>query len=307
MPTLVILRGLPGSGKSTYARSWVNEDITRRARVNRDTLRIMLHDGKWKGQPTEKQIMAARDATITTLLKQGIDVISDDTNLPNKTVRDLKQLATNLGAGFEIVDLTDIPVDVCVQRDRLRPTVVGEQVIRELHSRYVRGREYPLPFNDLSELVIDIPERYVTPKFKPYAIIVDIDGTIAHMNGRSPYDWSRVGEDSCDLAVLEIIRWAAVTGHTIVFCSGRDESCRDITEQWIKSHVAKDYEGVMSWELFMRPVGDNRKDSIVKLELFNKYIRNEFAVLFVLDDRNQVVDMWRSLGLKTLQVEPGDF
>lgn len=51
----------------------------------------------------------------------------------------------------------------------------------------------------------------------------------------------------------------------------------------------------------------NRKDVVIKRELFDRYIRDNYQVLFVLDDRNQVVDMWRELGLKCLQVAPGDF
>lgn len=57
----------------------------------------------------------------------------------------------------------------------------------------------------------------------------------------------------------------------------------------------------------MRPEGDIRKDSIVKRELFEKYVRPYYNIEFVLDDRNQVVEMWRSLGLKCLQVAEGDF
>lgn len=57
----------------------------------------------------------------------------------------------------------------------------------------------------------------------------------------------------------------------------------------------------------MRPEGDIRKDSIVKREIFENYIRDYYNIQFVLDDRNQVVEMWRSLGLKCLQVQEGDF
>ena len=57
----------------------------------------------------------------------------------------------------------------------------------------------------------------------------------------------------------------------------------------------------------MRPAGDRRRDSIVKAELFDRKVRDEYRVLVVLDDRKQVVDMWRSLGLTCLQVAEGDF
>lgn len=59
--------------------------------------------------------------------------------------------------------------------------------------------------------------------------------------------------------------------------------------------------------LYMRPEGDVRKDTEIKREIFDNYIRDKYRVLFVLDDRNSVVKMWRDLGLKCLQVAEGDF
>lgn len=61
------------------------------------------------------------------------------------------------------------------------------------------------------------------------------------------------------------------------------------------------------YELHMRPAGDRRRDSIVKAELFDRHVRDQYRVLVVLDDRKQVVEMWRSLGLTCLQVAEGDF
>ena len=57
----------------------------------------------------------------------------------------------------------------------------------------------------------------------------------------------------------------------------------------------------------MRKTGDFRKDSIVKKELFDENVRGKYNIEFVLDDRNQVVEMWRSIGLVCLQVADGNF
>lgn len=144
MPTLRITRGLPGSGKTTIARAWVAEDPARRARVNRDDLRAMLHDSTHiKGndsQPgTEKSVLAARDATILVLLRWGLDVICDDTNLPASTVAQLNELATCTRSRFELVDLTGVPIDVCIARDSKRygRARVGEQVIRGMYAAHL--------------------------------------------------------------------------------------------------------------------------------------------------------------------------
>lgn len=82
----------------------------------------------------------------------------------------------------------------------------------------------------------------------------------------------------------------------------RHESGRRDTDRWIRQHVTSS-----PGPLFMRADGDGRKDAVVKRELFDKHVRHEYNVVAVLDDRQQVVDMWRSLGLTCLQVAPGDF
>lgn len=83
--------------------------------------------------------------------------------------------------------------------------------------------------------------------------------------------------------------------------SGRTDACRDATALWLAEHVG------VPFELFMRKAGDVRKDSVVKLELFDRHIRHRYRVLYVLDDRAQVVQAWRSIGLTVFQVAEGDF
>ncbi len=145
-------------------------------------------------------------------------------------------------------------------------------------------------------------EMYVPDITKPAAVMVDIDGTIAKMSGRTPFEWSRVGEDSPVENVLSVIEALSRSGFKIIFVSGRDASCALQTGMWIDTHYFGSYENI-----FMREAGDNRKDNIVKLELFDKYIRNNYNVISVFDDRDQVVRMWRSIGLTCMQVEYGNF
>lgn len=149
MPTLHITRGLPGSGKTTHARAWVAENPTTRARINRDDLRAMLHNsthirGSNGQRGTEQAIIAARDAAIVALLSQGLDVICDDTNLPALTVAQLRRLAGRARARFEVIDLTGVPVEVCVARDAARSgrARVGEQVIWGMHDAHIAEAEH---------------------------------------------------------------------------------------------------------------------------------------------------------------------
>lgn len=134
-------------------------------------------------------------------------------------------------------------------------------------------------------------------------LLCDIDGTLATRSDRSPFDWARVGEDTLNYAVDRVlVAFEETNMAEIIFISGRDEVCRPETEEWLSRH------GWPRPALLMRPKNDNRKDSIVKRELYEANIKGKYNVLFVLDDRNQVVDMWRNeLGLICLQVAEGDF
>jgi uncharacterized HAD superfamily protein len=138
-------------------------------------------------------------------------------------------------------------------------------------------------------------------KILPKAIIVDIDGTLAKMNGRGPFEWGRVGEDKVNHPVKTVVDAMKKT-HVVIIFSGRDGVCRTETINWLNDnriHYAK---------LFMRQEGNNEKDAVIKRRLFDTYIAGNYDIEFVLDDRNQVVDMWRKdLGLTCFQVDYGNF
>ena len=143
-------------------------------------------------------------------------------------------------------------------------------------------------------------------------VIADIDGTVALMgkgdpSRRGPYDWHRVGEDDPNTPIIELVRVLRTAGHRIVFVSGRDEECRLVTQHWLLEHGAATGFGPGRDQLFMRESGDNRGDDVVKLEIYKRDIVPIGLVDYVLDDRNKVVHMWRSIGLTVLQVQDGDF
>lgn len=313
MTKLIVMRGLPGSGKSTWAKAWVAEDPMHRARINRDSLRKMVHDGVFIAQDsnvpgTERAIQHIRDAAIRELLGRGVSVVSDDTNLPTRHVRDLRRIAMLAGAEFEVVDLTNVDLETCIKRDAERAVghgFVGREVIEGFYKRFLHKKQYPLPVpseEELSKATTTGAAVYAPRVGAIKVYMVDIDGTVAKMVNRGPYEEQRVDEDIPNWPVVDTVKALRRDGYGIIFCSGRSEEVRSVTEKWLDKHVTPDYIAV-----FMRPKGDNRKDSIVKLELFNKYIRNTYHVVAVLDDRQQVVDMWRSIGLPVFQVAPGDF
>jgi predicted kinase len=137
---LLFTCGLPGSGKSTWARAWVAEDPTRRARISRDDTRMALHGGH-HGPATEAQVTIATYAAIGALLADGISVIEDGTNLVEEHRFALQLLAVRAGVRARLVDLTTVPLDLCLSRNAERPaaTRVPEEYIQAMHRQYIAG------------------------------------------------------------------------------------------------------------------------------------------------------------------------
>lgn len=282
MKKVIITRGLPGSGKSTWVKSIIKANSNSYKRINNDDLRAMVDCGHYSSA-NEKFINDLTDLFIMKAIVEGKHAIVDNTNLNMKHINRITQLVKGL-AQVEINDsFLQVPVEMCILNDLKRANSVGKDVIMDMYEKHVKKTE-PITQN---------PDA-------TNAIIVDIDGTLAHMKGRSPYDWDRVGEDECDTIIKGIVNEYDNYGVVIVM-SGRDASCRAITEKWLNDNN-------IVWDtLLMRDEGDMRKDSIVKRELFDTYIAGHYFIEYVLDDRQQVVDMWRDMGLKCLQVAPGNF
>jgi len=279
MKEVIMTKGLPGSGKTTWAKRMVDEETNVYKRINKDDLRAMLDNGNFS-KANEKLIIKVRDQLILAALENGNHVIVDDTNLAPKHEAHIRQLIKGK-AELIIEDFTWVPLETCIMYDLKRPNSVGSKVIKRMYRQF-----------------LEEPEVYEEDEDLPRAIIVDIDGTLAKMNDRSPYDWHKVGEDSCNLIVEDIIH--KYDGEVILM-SGRDGVCYDLTEDWLGKH------GIGYHKLFMRPEGNIEKDSIIKRRMFDENIRGKYYIDFVLDDRNQVVDMWRGMGLTCLQVAEGDF
>jgi len=157
-------------------------------------------------------------------------------------------------------------------------------------------------------------------------IVCDLDGTLANCEHRVHHvqkadgnglkrkpDWDAfyagVREDEVNDAVYKVLAmFTSYEGfrYDIIFCTGRPERCRADTEWWFREVLNMSTEAKYGFQMLMRADGDFRADYIVKQEILDKYIPKD-RVLFVLDDRQQVVDMWRRNGLTCFQVAEGKF
>lgn len=286
MKKFVVYAGLPGSGKTTLARERVEKDPKNWVRVNNDDIRNMLW-GQGTKSFNEDIVTSLRIALIHEAITRGKNIVVDNVNLDPKHQIAYKALADKYGYEFEFI-LVDTPVAECVRRDALRPHPVGAKVIYRFYEKYLKKPIEPLK-QDAS---------------KPHVIMVDIDGTTALFPGKNPYDRD-FSEDIPNPVVLDLIRDALTKGWSIIFCSGRDAKHYRVTTDWLENKC-----GLTEWQdysILMRNFDDKREDSIVKRELFDQHIRGLYYVHYVLDDRQRVVDLWRSLGLTVLQVADGNF
>lgn len=310
MTQIIVTRGLPGSGKSTWAQVYAQTNPNH-AIVERDELRMQLFGSYCTGkQEDEEKVTRLQDKLVRSYLAEGMSVIISDTHLPDRSVKKWLKLGHEVSVPVEVKDFRDVPLEDCLWNNKMRGLrdgkSVSEEVIQDKYNRFIKGR-------DLSKVVEYTPTAkatiapYVQPPVPAYprlnAVIFDIDGTLAVMGDRSPYDGAAVWKDTPNHDVATALMMHVELQHTVFIVSGRDEVYREVTEKWLDSHGIK-YDG-----LFMRPTeeGNKREDSIIKHELFNKYIRPlGFRILGVYDDRHRVLRMWRELGLTTFHVNGPD-
>lgn len=287
MKKLILTKGLPASGKSTWAKAEMKKHPGMYKRVNRDSLRLML-DNEQFNPKREKFITIAQRQLILSAIAEGFHVMVDDTNLNPKYVSQFKELVKGK-AEVVIKDFTDAPLERCIEWDLKREASVGKDVIMRFYNDWIKPKEKTVKWNDKL----------------PTAIICDLDGTLCKMVDRSPYDWDKVDTDIVNPPVKDVLVRYQDDGIKTIFLSGRDGSSRDKTMDWLLENGCFRVSGKP--ELRMRKAGDCRKDSIVKRELYDAHVKGKYNVLFVLDDRNQVVDLWRDLGLTCFQVAEGNF
>lgn len=144
MSKLIICRGLPASGKSTWAKQWVLEDPEHRVRINQDDIRLML--GKYWVPSREKLVQEIQFDAIVEALSKEFDVVIDNTNLNKKVLDGFDRLIKTFeNYEIEYKDFFDTPLSVCIERDKNRDLQVTEKVIRSFYNNY--KDKYPLNGN----------------------------------------------------------------------------------------------------------------------------------------------------------------
>lgn len=281
----IITVGISASGKTTWAREYAraNKAII----TNRDDLRFSLTGARdWGEYKFDKKIehlitnIQFRVANEVAELKK--DFILADTNLNESRRAEWVRCLSDLGYTVEIKPFP-ITLEEALKRDSLRANGVGKAVIYRQWKDWLKftGRRVYVPDTSL-----------------PKAVIFDIDGTLAHMVDRKPYDWDKVFFDALDEDVTLMLKAYVMSGYHVAFLSGRDGVCYLGTLGWIQKNLCPHiYQHNGTYSLNMREKGDMRKDTIIKEEIFWKDISTKWNVRAVFDDRPSVVRMWHDIGI----------
>ena len=286
--TAFITIGLPASGKTSWAKEYVAQHPNT-VRINNDDIRNSYYEavGNRNWSPTvEDYVRGNREEAIRHNAQLGQDIIVDNTHMNAKTLKQMVDLCKSLGYEVETVDFRHVSVEECVRRDSLRTghEQVGEAVIRRMYKKHGQVRaERNLP-------------RYQFEEGKPVAVIVDIDGTLAEMTTRGPFDEHRVYEDlPRNHVVITVDALRQAVRARVLVMSGRSEQCRAETARWLEEVCLMPKD---SYELFMRAADDRRRDSIVKRELYEQHVAGRYSILAVFDDRRSVIEeCWDKLDL----------
>lgn len=309
-PMLTVMVGPAGSGKSTIAKSVVNWAAGKTVRVNRDTIRGMLFaDSPWN-HAKEDVVRKYEEEGVRSFLGMGLNVIVDDTNCVARTRQKLEEIARGARVKF-CLTIMNTDKEECKRRNALRTgkEVVPEDAIdlqfKRLREKTVRPFGYGIDetnravddWNELNAVIAGGRDFHERLPGAPW-VFCDVDGTLAHNAGeRNQFDETKVLLDSCREPVAVWLRGLYST-HNIGILSGRHDSCSTDTCSWLGCYrVPFDL-------ILMRAATNFDHDYIVKRRVMETILRviPKERVDFIVDDRWQVVRMWKDMGFKVYPV-----
>lgn len=283
--------GIPCSGKSTEAE--------------KQGLPVLSCDKLRKEISSERKVW---EKFYQLVSQQTTSFIVDNTNVKAKYINEIRR---HLKPEFDVEYVVfDIPLWKAHYRNIIRYISTGKWItlssMNAMHDNFSRldiemvkrTIVVPTPIETIIE-----PVKYEENYGLPHCVIFDVDGTLAHKGDRSPYDWGKVWKDTVNDPVAYMLRMMRNDPDLKIFIfTGRDGVCEQDTRNWLGEN------DIHFDALFIRPAGNIEKDSIIKKRLFEEHIRGKYYCDFVVDDRQQVVDMWRKeLGLTCFQVDYGNF
>lgn len=295
MSKLIILQGPPCSGKSTWANVYKQQEDPEVVIVNRDDIRFELGNGKYT-MKREDEVTEIEYNRVIEGLKRGKTVILDATNLNPTYLK--KWLELPVEYTYKIKEFY-VPYAEAMKRSKARKDAGGLYISRNTMTHFYKkyyNKEFREEMTD--KRVIREPEMRL-----PSIVICDLDATLALHQGREPFEWDLLKTDKIDPR-LRLVLNNYMTLHKVVFITGRPESARLATMEWLQDPQNKLHD---NWVLYMRKNNDFSHGDDYKEKVYHEKIEGKYNVLCVFEDSNKCVTRWRELGLLTCQVENSDY
>ena len=293
---VIINIGVPASGKSTWTAEFIKKNPGW-VKVGRDDFRYMLKGVGFCEPKVEKMITYMVNQAIVTALSNKFSVVVDNTHLKISAINEVKHLVKDYANVRYMV--FEAPLKTLLERDAAREKSVGKDVVTRMYKQWLILKDS----FDFQPVNRDRVKKFLTPDFNSKlenCVVFDVDGTLAHMRNRGPFDWDKVDRDDFNQIVGEQIKFHKSMGRKIFIVSGRDESCRKLTEDWLK------FYGVEYEKLFMRPKDNYEKDTVIKKRIIETEFKDKYNIMCWFDDRKQVLDMLYQQGVFTFDVNQGD-
>lgn len=292
----LVMVGVSGSGKSTYARSILKEN-PKAVRVNRDTIRMCLfgyteetlqeHYQKKNINQLEELVTKTEYNMIETLLQDNNTelIIIDDTNLQKSIINKFCNTFSGYKFTFKLIESL-----------RDSASSLNKELIKKQNIKLKTLKK-----NFKFETIVPIPSPVlVQNKELPKAIVCDLDGTLCLMHNRNPHEYNKVKEDLLCEQVKNTLEALKAFGYKIIIATGRPKEAEKDSKEWLDNYCIE-YDS-----FYCRAKNDFRKDFVVKQEMWEDMIK-KYYIEFMLDDRDQVVKHSRDCGFKVFQVEYGNF
>lgn len=300
---IILTRGIPGSGKSTWAKAWAAQDPEHRIRLNWDDMRNMMGPYWVPSRDHINVVMLWAGVNAAAYCNRPYDIVIDNMNLNPIAEKEVSEWVETFNASSHSEDLNVkyelefkdffLPLEECIYRDSLRPKPVGEKAIRDIWRRY----KHFIQTTDVENVVNNL--RPSTGKVP--CIVVDMDSTMCFNTSKRPW----YGEGAAEGMIKDVPNPGVVTvvkelqrKFPIVVVTGRDTTQATVTKQWLAN------QGIAPTDFYFRTAGDYRKGVEVKKELINQVL-NKYDIVTVFEDCEPIVKMFREMGLTVLQPNKG--
>lgn len=300
---IILTRGIPGSGKSTWAKAWVAEDPKNRIRLNWDDMRNMMGPYWVPSREPLNKHMLWDTVNTAAYCDKPYEIVIDNMNLNPDGWRTAEEWVATFNASHHSSDLqvqyelqfVDFftPVEECIRRDAMRPNPIGEKTIRDIWRRYRHFIQ--------TTAVENVVAKARPTTGKPKCIVIDMDSTMCFNITKRPWYGDGAAEgmlnDIPNTGVVEIVK-TLQNKYPVIVATGRDTSQAGVTLEWLSKH------GITPTKSFFRTQGDYRKGVEIKKGQIEQILK-DYDIVAIFEDCEPIVQMYRDMGLTVLQPNKG--